>query len=75
MSQSPNDCSVSSLCVSELAQAIAYQAMFEQLYAQAWFAGFFLWLWRADPTAGGAGDDEYEPTNKLAAQVLKLWWQ
>jgi len=72
---SPRDCSISALCVDELSQAMALQAMFNALYVQPWFQGFYLWMWRADVTAGGAGDDEYTPRGKLAAAVLDLWWK
>lgn len=71
----PRDCSVAALCANDVAQAIAVQAMFEALYAQSWFHGFYLWLWRADPTAGGAGDDSYTPRGKLTAAVIEKWWQ
>jgi hypothetical protein len=72
---SPRDCSIGALCANDVAQAIAVQAMFEALYSQSWFHGFYLWLWRADPTAGGAGDDSYTPRGKLAAAVIEQWWQ
>jgi hypothetical protein len=71
----PRDCSIGALCANDVAQAIAVQAMFEALYAQSWFHGFYLWLWRADPTAGGAGDDSYTPRGKLTAAVIEQWWQ
>jgi hypothetical protein len=71
----PRDCSIAALCANDVAQAIAVQAMFEALYAQSWFHGFYLWLWRADPTAGGAGDDSYTPRGKLTAAVIEKWWQ
>ena len=72
---SPRDCTQPGLCASEVAQALAYQGMFARLYAEPWFGGFYLWLWRADPTAGGPTDDSFTPKGKLTAQVIKKWWQ
>lgn len=70
------DCSRWAECFSEGLQAIYYRGMFEELYSHDWFRGFFLWLWRADPTAGGLSDESFVPSGKPATlQVLADFWK
>ena len=49
----------SSIVVSEgidtAAQALAYEALFSTFYPQPWFGGFYMWLWRSDPSAFFSG--------------------
>jgi hypothetical protein len=74
----PDDaaCDVESLCVSTASQALAYEALFGALYPQAWFQGFYLWLWRADPSSGGMSDDQFGPQGKVETQrVLDKYWK
>lgn len=47
-------------------QAAAYEGLLSAFYPHAWFNGVYLWLWRADPDAGGASDESYTPQNKPA---------
>ena len=71
----PRDCSVDALCVNLDAQAAAYEALITALYPHDWFEGVYLWLWRADPAAGGRSDADYTPQNKPASEeVLKRLW-
>ena len=44
------------------------------LFAQDWFAGIQIWLWRADPTHGGSESDTYSPHGKSAAAVVSKWY-
>lgn len=70
------DCSVWDQCVSVESQALAYEAIFQSLYPNDWFEGFYLWLWRGDPTAGGTSDDDFTPQRKPATlAVLDKWWK
>lgn len=55
-------------------QADAYQAAFESLYDQPWFAGMYWWAWETDPFQGGPCDDGYTPHDKLAEDVLRTWY-
>ncbi|MDY0019170.1 MAG: hypothetical protein RBT47_04130 [Anaerolineae bacterium] len=52
-------------------QADAYQAVFESVFDQPWFAGIFWWDWGTDPFVGGACDDGYTPHDKPAEDVLR----
>jgi hypothetical protein len=49
--------------------------MMERLFAQDWFSGFYLWLWRADPTSGGSSDDTFTPCGKPAATVARKFFE
>ncbi len=44
------------------------------MYPYDWFDGVYLWLWRADPSAGGRSDGSYVPQGKEAAAMLKRFW-
>ncbi len=56
---------------SGTAQANAYQAVLEQLWAQDWFKGGFIWKWYDyHHSAGGAGHNRYTPQNKPAEAIL-----
>jgi hypothetical protein len=55
-------------------QADAYQAAFDSVYNQPWFAGMFWWVWGTDPLQGGPCDDDYTPHDKLAEDVLRAWY-
>jgi len=55
-------------------QADTYQAAFESVYNQPWFAGMFWWSWDTDPFAGGPCDDGYTPHDKPAEDILREWY-
>jgi hypothetical protein len=55
-------------------QADAYQAAFESVWDQPWFAGMYWWEWGTDPFQGGPCDDGYTPHDKLAEDVLRAWY-
>ena len=55
-------------------QADAYQAVFETVYNQPWFAGLFWWVWSTDPARGGPADDGYSPYGKPAEAILRSWY-
>jgi hypothetical protein len=68
-------CNVWDQCHSNNAQALMYDGMLSALYAESWFRGFTLWMWRADPTAGGPSDDAFTPAGKPASiAVLQRFW-
>ncbi|MBN2392007.1 MAG: hypothetical protein JXR84_14865 [Anaerolineae bacterium] len=52
-------------------QADLYQAFFETVYPQDWFAGVFLWSWDTNPMQGGPCDRGYSPLDKPAEIVLR----
>ena len=52
-------------------QADCYEALFGTVWDEAWLAGFFIWDWSADPTAGGPTDKDFTPFGKPAEDVLR----
>ena len=52
-------------------QADLYQAFFETVYQEPWFAGVFLWSWDTNPMQGGPCDRGYSPLDKPAEIVLR----
>ncbi len=55
-------------------QADTYQAAFESVFNQSWFAGMYWWVWETDPFQGGPCDDGYTPYDKPAEHVLRSWY-
>ncbi|MBC7234741.1 MAG: hypothetical protein H5T69_02785 [Chloroflexi bacterium] len=55
-------------------QAAAYQAMFESLSQQPWFAGLFVWAVTTDPSQGGEKCDGFTPMGKPAESILAEWY-
>lgn len=55
-------------------QANAYQAAFESLYSEPWFAGLFWWAWDTNPLAGGPCDGGFTPHDKPAEDVVRAWY-
>lgn len=55
-------------------QADTYQAAFESVFDQPWFAGMYWWSWETDPFQGGPCDDGYTPYDKPAENVLRSWY-
>jgi hypothetical protein len=51
-------------------QANDYQAVFDNVVSQSWFAGVYWWAWSTNPDAGGPTDAGYSPQNKPAEAVL-----
>lgn len=63
-----SDCSGS---IDENEQADAYQAFYNVVYNQPWFAGLYWWGWDVDPADSGPCNQDYSPFNKLAENVLR----
>jgi hypothetical protein len=55
-------------------QADLYQAVFESVFNQDWFAGIFWGMWETDPFQGGPCDMKATPHDKPAEAVLRLWY-
>lgn len=53
-------------------QARLYQAFFESLWHEPWFAGAILWKWH--PDAGERRRLDFSPQNKPAEQVIARWF-
>lgn len=67
-------CTITDQCVNMQAQALGFDLSMEAMYAQPWFAGVQIWLWRSDPTHGGSESDTYSPHGKSAAAVVHKWF-
>jgi hypothetical protein len=59
----------------EKSQNRAYQAMYESIWDQPWFAGGFLWKWRFYENAGGNGDTGYTPQGKQALTTIANYYR
>ncbi len=59
---------------NETDQANSYEALFSYWNNVPWMKGVSLWRWDVNPTAGGQGDIDYTPQNKLATQIMKQYW-
>lgn len=55
-------------------QADLYQAFFETVYQEPWFAGVFLWSWDTNPMQGGPCDRDYTPLDKPAEIILREYF-
>ncbi|MEW5958929.1 MAG: hypothetical protein AB1801_14450, partial [Chloroflexota bacterium] len=55
-------------------QADHYQALFEAVYNQPWFAGIFWFVWYPSPFDGGSCDSSFSPHDKPAEDVLRTWY-
>ena len=55
-------------------QALAYEALIQVLEQQDFFAGSYFWLFRADPTAGGASDNSAVVWGKRSAVAISEMW-
>lgn len=53
-------------------QANALTAIYEEFWAEDWFAGGFLWKWHQDhEQSGGKENNQFTPQNKPAEKVVK----
>lgn len=58
------------------AQEVAYQALFNTVWQEGWFAGGFLWKWFIDyPNSGGLEDNRFTPQNKPVEKVIRSNYQ
>ena len=55
-------------------QADAYQAAFESVFDQPWFAGMYWWAWDMVPPKDGPCDNHFTPEGKPAEDVLREWY-
>jgi hypothetical protein len=62
--------------VNLVAQQNAYDALFQKFWHADWFAGGFLWKWRADhKSAGGSGNKSYTPQNKPVEETIRYHYK
>ncbi len=55
-------------------QADAFEATFQSLENEEWFAGGFFWKWHFTSRTGDWYKKEWTPQNKPAAQVIAKWY-
>ena len=62
--------------INNLAQANAYESLFQTLTQKNWFAGGFAWKWYADAYHKEAKNSiDYTPQEKPALETIKKWYQ
>lgn len=55
-------------------QARALKVLYEEIWAENWFAGGFLWKWHEHEDSGGLENDRFTPQNKPAEKVVKEYY-
>ena len=55
-------------------QRLGYAGLLGAFYNEPWYLGTYLWMWRADSSAGGTADDSFTPAGKPAVSVLHHYW-
>jgi hypothetical protein len=62
--------------INNLAQANAYESLFQTLTKKSWFAGGFAWKWYADDYHKEKKNNvDYTPQDKPALETIKKWYQ
>ena len=62
--------------INNLAQANAYESLFQTLTQKKWFAGGFAWKWYADAYHKETKNNiDYTPQEKPALETIKKWYQ
>jgi hypothetical protein len=62
--------------INNLAQANAYESLFQTLTIKSWFAGGFAWKWYADEYHKQKKNNiDYTPQDKPALETIKKWYK
>jgi len=60
---------------SDQTQQRAYEAMFQKLWNEPWFAGCYIWQWHTRTTAEGAKTNvDFTPRFKPAENTISKWY-
>ncbi|WP_299681192.1 hypothetical protein [uncultured Dokdonia sp.] len=60
---------------SDKTQQLAYEAMFQKLWDEPWFAGCYIWQWHTRTTAKGASTNvDFTPRFKPAENTITKWY-
>jgi len=59
---------------SDATQVACYEAMFQSVWHQPWFAGMFIWKWYPQLRGNNREKADFTPQNKPAAKVLADWY-
>jgi len=55
-------------------QVTCYEALFQSVWHQPWFAGMFIWKWYPQLRGNGRENGDFTPQNKPAEKVLAEWY-
>ncbi|MEQ9303582.1 MAG: hypothetical protein RJQ14_06655 [Marinoscillum sp.] len=56
------------------AQQIAYEALYQSLWEEEWFAGGFLWKWHFGENIGGENNSRFTPQGKPVEATIAKWY-
>jgi hypothetical protein len=55
-------------------QANCYEALFQSVWDQPWFAGIFIWKWYPQVRDNGRDHRDFTPQHKPAEKILAAWY-
>jgi len=56
-------------------QQNGYEAFYESLWHQEWFAGGFIWKWYPEANSGGLKNSNYTPQGKPVLKIINEWYE
>ena len=57
------------------AQQNGYEAFYESVWQQEWFAGGFIWKWHPEANSGGMNHSNYTPQGKPVLKSIEEWYR
>lgn len=60
---------------NDVAQANAYEALYQSLAGKRWFSGGYIWKWYVDTGRHHKREIDYTPQGKTAVNVIKKWYK
>ncbi|MBC8044834.1 MAG: hypothetical protein IAF08_15455 [Rhizobacter sp.] len=61
--------------VNLAAQVNGYEALYQAVWREAWFAGGFIWKWYPKRDAGGESNTDYTPQRKPVEATIQKWYR
>ncbi|REE05780.1 glycoside hydrolase family 113 [Marinoscillum furvescens] len=55
-------------------QCMGYEALYQSVWKESWFAGGFLWKWHLDSSAGGFHNADFTPQGKPVEAIISKWY-
>ncbi|MBL4625517.1 MAG: glycoside hydrolase TIM-barrel-like domain-containing protein [Flavobacteriales bacterium] len=55
-------------------QTNAYEALYQSIWNQPWFAGGFLWKWYSKKESGGSNNSDFTPQNKPVEKTIRKYY-
>ena len=59
---------------SQETQNLAYEALFQTLWKEEWFAGMYIWQWRNGATENISNSIDFTPQFKQAQNTMAKWY-